>query len=112
VSESGLLALARAARQRALAVLLTAGATVSRWRRARRPYPVLRVELSGDLRETPRGLGLRDLGRPSSVPDLLTLLSSLRSAREDDELRMVVLDIHGLGAGWGSLQSLRPSLIF
>jgi protease-4 len=109
VTESGLPAVLRAARQRVLAVLLTVGATLSRWRRARRPYSVLRVELSGDLRETPRGMRLGGLGRPSI--DLLSLLSTLRSAREDAELRLVVLDIHGLGAGWGSLQSLRRAIL-
>jgi protease-4 len=83
---------------------------LSRWRRARRPFRVLRIELSGDLPETTGGLHLRDLGRPPST-DLLSLLAALRSAREDAGLEMVVLEVHGLTAGWGSLQSLRRALL-
>jgi protease-4 len=100
----------RTTRRRVVGALLAIAAAVSRWRRARRPFHVLRVELSGDLPETPGEFHLRDLGRPSSV-DLLSLLAILRSAREDTDLRMVVVEVHGLTAGWGSLQSLRRALL-
>jgi protease-4 len=93
-------------------VALGAGAIASRWWGRRHPYHVLRIELGGDLPEVPPELRLRDLGRRrSSAPDLLTLLATLRSAREDPELRMVVLDVHGLGAGWGTIQSVRRALL-
>jgi protease-4 len=101
----------RAAWRRVLAFLLATGALYQRWRRRLRPYGVLRIELEGDLPEAPRELGLRDLRRRSSTPDLLTLLATLRSAREDPELRMVVLDVHGIAAGWGTLQSVRRAIL-
>jgi protease-4 len=101
----------RAARRRVLGVGLAVGATLSRWFGRRRPYRVLRIELGGDLPELPRELRLRDLGRRSSALDLLTLLATLRSAREDPELRMVVLDVHGLDAGWATIQSVRRALL-
>ncbi len=42
--------------------------------------------------------------------DLLTLLAVLRSAREDDALGLVLLDVRTLGAGWGRIQSVRRAL--
>ena len=101
----------RAARRRVLAVVLAVGATIHRWLRRYRPYRVLRIELSGTLPEVPHELRLRDFGRRSSAPDLLTLLATLRSAREDPELALVVLDVHGIEAGWGTIQSVRRALL-
>src|SRR6266404_2675466 len=95
----------RAARRRVLAVVLAVGATIHRWLRRYRPYRVLRIELSGTLPEVPHELRLRDFGRRSSAPDLLTLLATLRSAREDPELALVVLDVHGIEAGWGRFRA-------
>lgn len=43
--------------------------------------------------------------------DLLTLLSLLRSAREDDALGLVLLDVRTLGAGWGRIQTVRRALL-
>ncbi len=101
----------RAVRRRALATVLDAGAIASRWWGRRRPYRVLHLELGGDVPEVPPELRLRDLGRRSSAPDLLTLLAVLRTAREDPDLRMVTLDVHGLTAGWGAIQSVRRALL-
>lgn len=100
-----------AARRRVLAGMLAAGAVVSRYLRPRRPYNVLRIELSGDLPEVETELRLRDLGRRSRTPDLVTLLAGLRSAREDPDLGLVLLDVHGLSAGWSRIQSLRRALL-
>ncbi len=101
----------RRARRRAVGALLAVADTVGRWRRTRRPFHVLRLELTGDLPEVPGALRLRELGRSSPAGDLLSLLSVLRSARDDADLRMIVLDVHGLAAGWGSLQSLRRAVL-
>jgi protease-4 len=100
----------RRLRRRGAGGLLAVADALSRWRRARRPFRVLRIELSGDLPETPGGFRLRDLGRPASA-DLLSLLAVLRSAREDAGLEVVLVEVHGLTAGWGSLQSLRRALL-
>ena len=101
----------RAARRHVLAGFLAAGAVASRSLGRRRPYNVLRLELSGDLPESDTELRLGDLGRRSRTPDLVTLLAGLRSAREDPELGLVLLDVHGLSAGWSRIQSLRRALL-
>lgn len=101
----------RAARRRALGMALGAGAIASRWWGRRRPYRALRIELGGDVAEGAREPRLRDLGRRSSSPDLLTLLATLRTAREDPDLRLIVLDVHGLDAGWGAIQSVRRAIL-
>lgn len=99
----------RRARRHATKALLVAGMTLRRWLRRHR-YDVLRIELSGDLAEHGAGPRLRDLGRRAPSTDLLGVLAALRSAREDPELRVVLLDVHGLAAGWGTIQSVRRAI--
>ena len=50
-------------------------------------------------------------GPPGAPVDLLTLIATLRTAREDPMLGLVLLDVHGLRAGWSRLQSLRRALL-
>jgi protease IV len=91
--------------------LLAGRSAFASWSPRRRPYNVLRLELTGDVPELPPQFALRDLGRRRPTTDLVTLLATLRSAREDPELGLVLVDIHGLDAGWGTLQSLRRALL-
>ncbi len=81
--------------------------------RPRRPYNVLRIELSGELAEgVAEGFGAGALFRRGPAPlDLLTLLATLRTAREDSALGLVLLDVHGLRAGWSRIQSVRRALL-
>jgi protease-4 len=73
-------------------------------------YNVLRIELSGDVPETAPEAGLAMLRGRGRSPDLLTLLAGLRAAREDADLGVVLLDVHGLAAGWACIQSIRRAL--
>jgi len=77
---------------------------------SRRRYNVLRIELSGDLPEIAPDLGIGVLAGRARSPDLITLLSGLRMAREDPDLGLVLLDVHGVGAGWARIQSIRRAL--
>ena len=75
----------------------------------RRPYGVLTVDIAGDLPEEPveyRLLGLSQRARENYF-DVLALL---RWAREDPELRGVLLRCGGLRIGWAKVQELRRSL--
>ncbi len=99
----------RGIRRRLTGAALAIGMTLGRWIRRRRPYNVLRIELSGDLAERSSELHLRDLGR-RPTPDLLTVLAALRSAREDPQVSVVVLDVHGLATGWGTIQTVRRAV--
>ena len=60
----------------------------------RRPYNTLQIELTGHLAED-GVLGLLPFRRPTS-PDLFTLTTLLRWAREDEQLTTVVLTVMNL----------------
>ena len=77
----------------------------------RRPYNTLELELTGALAEDDV-LGALPLlpFRRATTPDLLTLTSLLRWAREDELLKAVILTIDDLDAGWARLQNLRRSI--
>ncbi len=98
--------------RRSLESALLGLARVGRALRPAPPYNVLRIELVGDLPEvegewarlTMRGFRRRPLS-------LLGLLAVLRTAREDPDLAMVLVEIHGLAVGWARLQSVRRALL-
>ena len=73
-----------------------------------RPYNTLQIELTGSLAEDDV-LGSLPFRRPTA-PDLFTLTTLLRWAREDEQLSAVVLIIDNLDAGWARLQNLRRSV--
>ena len=76
----------------------------------RRPeYNTLRLDIS-EPPEEEHTTSLRSLIQPQG-PDLLSIMSLLRWAREDEKIRAVVLTVSGLDIGWARLQSLRRSLI-
>lgn len=75
----------------------------------RPPYGVLTVDIAGDLPEAPveyRLLGLSQHARE----DYLDVLALLRWAREDPQLRGVLVRCGGLRLGWAKVQELRRSL--
>ncbi len=98
--------------RRALTVAWLATRAGLRRLRRQRPYNVLRIELSGELAEgEPGGIRPSVFGGGGAPMDLLTLIATLRTAREDPMLGLVLLDVHGLRAGWSRLQSLRRALL-
>lgn len=72
-------------------------------------YNTLRIELTEAPPEE-QDASLRSLLYPQS-PDLLSVLSLLRWAREDEQIQAVVLSFSELDIGWARLQSLRRSLL-
>ncbi|HXG20052.1 MAG TPA: signal peptide peptidase SppA [Methylomirabilota bacterium] len=76
----------------------------------RRPsYDALRLEVSGSLPEEAAS-SLWAFWKPQE-PDLLSVLTLLRWAREDDRLRAVMISLADLDAGWARLQELRRALL-
>ncbi len=76
----------------------------------RRPaYNTLLLDITAPAAEEPMPT-LRAFLRPEP-PDLLTLASLLRWAREDEHIRAVVVTVSQLDMGWARLQSLRRSLL-
>ncbi len=73
-----------------------------------RPYNALQIELTGHITET-GVLGFLPF-RYSAAPDLFTLTTLLRWAREDEQLSAVVFIIDNLDTGWARLQNLRRSI--
>lgn len=76
--------------------------------RRRGTYNTLQLDLSGALPEGP-GASVVSLWRSSGM-DFLSLVSLLRWARADAQLRAVVLTIADLDVGWARLQELRRAL--
>src|SRR5512135_2203564 len=75
----------------------------------RPPYGVLTLDIAGDLSEAPveyRLLGLSQHARE----DYLDVLAVLRWAREDSQLRGVLVRCGSLRIGWAKVQELRRSL--
>jgi len=73
-------------------------------------YGVLFLELAGDLAEDGRdGRFPPWLRRPST--DYLSLVGTLRWAREDERLGAVMIRCGHLGASWARIQGLRRSLL-
>ena len=75
----------------------------------RRPYGIVKLELSGDLREEPAGYRLLDLSQRTR-DDYFGLVALLRWARDDPDLRAVFIRCGDLHAGWGKVQELHRSL--
>ena len=82
---------------------------LGRWTGRYRPYNTLQLELTGSLAED-GVFGFLPFRR-TAAPDLLAFTSLLRWAREDDQIKAVVLTIDDLDMGWARLQSLRRSLL-
>ncbi|MGH3055981.1 MAG: S49 family peptidase, partial [Gaiellaceae bacterium] len=75
----------------------------------RPPYGVLTLDIAGDLPEEPveyRLLGISQRTRE----DYFDVLALLRWAREDPELRGVLVRCGSLRTGWAKIQELRRSL--
>ncbi len=75
----------------------------------RQPYGILKFDLAGDLVEEPvehRLFGLPRRGRN----DHFNLIVGLRWAREDPQLRAVLVRCGDLRAGWAKVQEIRRSL--
>lgn len=92
---------------RAWLALVSVGARL----RGRGPYPLLRLRIAGELGESiaaPRWRGILG-GRHGE--DYFSLLALLRWAREDPDLKAVVVSIDTIEAGWARLQGLRRSLL-
>jgi protease-4 len=75
----------------------------------RRPYGILKLRLSGDLPEQLTPLRLPWLGSRSR-DDYMSLLALLRWARDDVQLRGVLIHCDSLGIGWAKVQEIRRSL--
>jgi protease-4 len=90
---------------------VVAGAALGGWLRWRRPYNVLRLEIGGDLPDVESELSRLGFGGRRRPEDLVTLLAVLRTAREDPDLGLVLLDVHDLGAGWSRIQSCRRAML-
>jgi hypothetical protein len=74
------------------------------------PYGILKLDLSGDLAEEPPGhrfIGMLQLHRD----DYFNLIVLLRWAREDQQLRGVLVRCDDLRGGWAKIQELRRSLL-
>ena len=92
-----------------LRVFLWSADSFARITRRAPEYNTLRL----DLTEAPpeeQDTSLRSLLHPQG-PDLLSVLSLLRWAREDDQLQAVILSFSDFDIGWARLQSLRRSLL-
>lgn len=85
------------------------GDVVARLRPAR-PYRALSIALAGALPDLPADSPAAWLRGPGRDLDLLTLQAVLRSAREDERLGLILVEIDALHAGWGRIQSLRRAL--
>lgn len=99
----------RRIRRACLGVLLATADGVARAVARTRPYAVLKLALGGDLSEDPRErrlLGLLHRG----ADDYLGVLSLLRWARDDEQLRGVVLSLDRLAIGWARVQGLHRAL--
>ncbi len=75
----------------------------------RRPYGILKVDITGDLAEEPpeyRLLSILQRGRA----DYLNLIVLLRWAREDPQVRAVFIRCGDVHAGWAKVQEIRRSL--
>jgi len=91
---------------------LAARAGLSRWLPLGRRYNVLRVELVGGLAEAETEiLRLSGLGARPRPVGLMALLAVLRSAREDPDLGLVLVDVRRLTAGWSRIQTVRRALL-
>ncbi|HEY0300809.1 MAG TPA: S49 family peptidase, partial [Rhizomicrobium sp.] len=77
--------------------------------RRRAPYGVLVLDVSGELAEESGDSRLSGLLRRPAT-DYLSLLTVLRWAREDAQLRGVLLRIDDVHASWARLQGLRSSI--
>ena len=77
--------------------------------RRRPPYGVLTLDIAGDLPEEPVEYRLVGLSQRSRE-DYFDLLALLRWAREDPQLRGVLVRCGALRSGWAKIQELRRSL--
>lgn len=97
------------ARRRALRAFFWVYEWVLRRLGRRPPYNVLSLEIEGELSED---------GQDSPIPpwikrpptDYLSLIGLLRWAREDDQVRAVLIRCGHLEVSWGRIQGLRRSL--
>lgn len=90
--------------------LLAMAAAAARLRR-RGPYPLLELQLAGELGEGVPSSPLRNyLGTPKGE-DYFSLLALLRWAAEDPDLHTVLISMDTIGAGWARLQGLRRGLL-
>jgi protease-4 len=92
-----------------LRMLLEGRELVARLCGRRRPYNILRLDLTGSLSED-NSPSLATLWRGTAL-DLLSLISLLRWVREDAQLRAVVLTVADLDVGWARLQEVRRALL-
>src|SRR3990167_1695983 len=76
--------------------------------RRRPPYGVLTLDIAGDLPEEPVEYRLVGLAQRSRE-DYFDLLALLRWAREDAQLRGVLIRCGTLRSGWAKVQELRRS---
>ena len=93
----------------AVRALLWAGDRLAHLFRRRPAYNTLLLDITAPPAEEPT-TALRALLH-SQPPDLLTLTSLLRWAREDERILAVVVTVSQLDMGWARVQSLRRSLL-
>jgi protease-4 len=109
VTPNGPERLGAALRRWALLIVLRGGEAIARFTGRRKPYGILKLELSGDLPEEEseqRFFGL--LRRPAD--DYASLVAMLRWARDDPRLRAVLIGCEHVNASWARLQGLRRSI--
>jgi len=76
----------------------------------RRPYAILKLDLAGTVTEEP--IEQRLFGLPQRSPgDHFSLATLLRWARDDPQLRAVLIRCGELRAGWAKIQELRRGLV-
>ena len=93
----------------AVRALLWASDRLAHLFRRRPAYNTLLLDITAPPAEEPT-TALRALLH-SQPPDLLTLTSLLRWAREDERILAVVVTVSQLDMGWARVQSLRRSLL-
>ena len=72
----------------------------------RKPYEVLKLEIAGELQEQPDQRDILSRKRNSDFGDLLSILTW---AREDSQLKIVVVDLDQIDAGWARIQEIRKA---
>ena len=95
-----------AVRRRALSGFLWGSEAVARVSGRRKPYGVLKLEVSGDIPEEESEQRFFGLLR-RSTEDYASLVALLRAARDDSALRGVFVRCEHVNASWARLQGLR-----
>src|SRR5262245_47646284 len=92
----------RAAQRRGAVAYINLSETLLRTAGRRKPYGILKIELTGELAEQQPEQRLFGMLR-RSTDDYLTLVTLLRWARDDHRLTGMLITSDGISASWARL---------